>query len=76
MGSSRKRAEHTSGEFYTGVTGYFDGRKLDSRRHDPLHCQKSRGGQLVFKVEVASPSEVTPRSEYNEMETKVYVLGY
>lgn len=60
--------------FYTGVMGYFDGRRLDSAVMIRF-LEKTPGG-LFFKSGggITSRSELV--SEYNEMKQKIYVPIY
>ena len=60
--------------FYTGVTGYFDGRKLDSAVM--IRFLEEQGGQLVFKSGGGITFRSDLQSEYNEMKQKVYVPIY
>lgn len=70
----REAETHDRG-FYTGVTGYFDGRDLDSavlirfleQQSDGTKQFKSGGG-ITFRSEA--------RNEYEEMKQKVYVPLY
>lgn len=60
--------------FYTGVMGYFDGRKLDSAVM--IRFMEQQGGQLLFKSGGGITSKSDLLSEYNEMKQKVYVPIY
>ena len=60
--------------FYTGVTGYFDGRKLDSAVM--IRFLEEQDGRLVFKSGGGITSRSDLQSEYNEMKQKVYVPIY
>lgn len=68
-------AENYDRGFYTGVMGYYDGRKLDSavmirfveQQPDGKICYKSGGG-ITFQSDA--------RSEYEEMKQKIYVPIY
>lgn len=60
--------------FYTGVMGYFDGRKLDSAVM--IRFLEQQGGQLYFKSGGGITSKSDLLSEYNEMKQKVYVPIY
>ena len=70
-----REAETYDRGFYTGVTGYFDGRNLDSavlirfleQQPDGTKVFKSGGG-ITFRSEA--------RNEYEEMKQKVYVPLY
>ena len=70
-----REAETYDRGFYTGVTGYFDGRNLDStvlirfleQQPDGAKVFKSGGG-ITFRSEA--------RNEYEEMKQKVYVPLY
>lgn len=70
-----REAETYDRGFYTGVTGYFDGRNLDStvlirfleQQPDGTMLFKSGGG-ITFRSEA--------RNEYEEMKQKVYVPLY
>lgn len=60
--------------FYTGVMGYFDGRKLDSAVM--IRFLEQQGAKLWFKSGGGITSRSDLQSEYNEMKQKVYVPIY
>lgn len=60
--------------FYTGVMGYFDGRKLDSAVM--IRFLEQQGEQFYFKSGGGITSKSNLQSEYNEMKQKVYVPIY
>jgi len=69
-----KRAEIYNRGFYTGITGYFDGKNLDSgvmirfiENNNGVFTFKSGGGITVYS---------DPKKEYKEMEDKIYVPIY
>ena len=61
--------------FYTGVMGYFDGKRLDSAVMIRFLEQQS-DGSLVFKSGGGITSQSDLISEYDEMKQKVYVPIY
>jgi len=66
-----QKAEGYERGFYTGICGWFDGKKLDSAVM--IRFIEQQGDQLVFKSGggITSKSEMLP--EYNELIQKVYV---
>lgn len=60
--------------FYTGVTGYFDGNRLDSAVM--IRFLEQEGDGLLFKSGGGITSRSDLQSEYNEMKQKVYVPIY
>lgn len=69
-----REAEGYERGFYTGITGYFDGSRLDSAvmirfvEQQPDGFYFKSGGGITFKSDA--------RSEYEEMKQKVYVPIY
>lgn len=70
-----REAETYDRGFYTGVTGYFDGRNLDSAVLIRFLEQQS-GGVKVFKSGGGITFRSEVRNEYEEMKQKVYVPLY
>ena len=60
--------------FYTGVMGYFDGRRLNSAVM--IRFIEQKGDDLIFKSGGGITSRSSCVSEYNEMKQKVYVPIY
>lgn len=67
-------AETYSRGFYIGVTGYFDGKDLDSTVM--IRFIERNEGRLLFKSGGGITCRSTPESEYEEMKQKVYVPIY
>lgn len=60
--------------FYTGITGYFDGRNLDSAVM--IRFIEQQAGGLFFKSGGGITCKSDAESEYNEMIQKIYVPIY
>lgn len=69
-----EEAETYQRGFYTGVTGYFDGNRLDSAVM--IRFLERQENQLLFKSGGGITSQSDLPSEYNEMKQKVYVPIY
>lgn len=69
-----KQAEDYTRGFYTGIMGYFDGHNLDSAVM--IRFIEQEGDQLFFKSGGGITSKSEVKSEYNEMNQKVYVPIY
>lgn len=61
--------------FYTGITGYFDGKNTDSAVMIRF-IEQQNDGKLYFKSGGGITSKSDSASEYNEMKQKVYVPIY
>ena len=70
-----REAETYERGYYTGIMGYFDGRKLDSAVLIRFLEQQQDGG-LVFKSGGGITFKSLVINEYNEMKEKVYVPIY
>lgn len=70
-----REAETYSRGYYTGVTGYFDGKNLDSAVVIRF-VEKMPDGSMVFKSGGGITFMSDARSEYEEMIQKVYVPVY
>ena len=68
-------AEHYERGFYTGVTGYFDGRNLDSAVMIRF-VERTDDGNMIFKSGGGITFQSDAVSEYQEMIQKVYVPIY
>ncbi len=66
-----EKAEGYERGFYTGICGWFDGKKLDSAVM--IRFIEQQGDQLVFKSGGGITSKSEMLSEYNELIQKVYV---
>lgn len=71
-----REAENYDRGFYTGVTGFFDGRNLDSAVLIRFLEQLPDDGGKVFKSGGGITFRSEARSEYEEMKQKVYVPLY
>lgn len=60
--------------FYTGITGYYDGKNLDSAVM--IRYVEQDNNQLIFKSGGGITARSCAKSEYNEMKQKVYVPIY
>ena len=69
-----EQAEEYERGFYTGITGYFDGRKLDSAVM--IRFIEEQNGQIFFKSGGGITCKSDLENEYNEMKQKVYVPIY
>lgn len=69
-----KQAEDYTRGFYTGIMGYFDGHNLDSAVM--IRFIEQEEDQLFFKSGGGITSKSEAKSEYNEMNQKVYVPIY
>lgn len=67
-------AENYERGFYTGVSGYFDGKNLDSAVM--IRYIEESNGQLFFKSGGGITCQSEVNSEYNEMKQKIYVPIY
>lgn len=67
-------AEQYDRGFYTGITGYFDGKNIDSAVI--IRFIEQKGEQLYFKSGGGITCKSDLESEYNEMKQKVYVPIY
>lgn len=67
-------AETYPRSFYTGVTGYYDGRNLDSAVM--IRYIEQIDNQLVFKSGGGITAQSCAESEYEELKQKVYVPIY
>ena len=70
-----REAEAYDRGFYTGVTGYFDGRNLDSAVLIRF-LEQQPDGTKVFKSGGGITFRSKARNEYEEMKQKVYVPLY
>jgi len=66
-----ERAEPSPRGFYTGVSGCFDGNKLDSAVM--IRFIEQQGEQFLFRSGGGITTRSLPEDEYNEMIRKVYV---
>lgn len=64
-------AEQIGRGYYTGVTGYFDGRRLDSAVL--IRFIEQAGETLFFRSGGGITSRSEPENEYREMIQKIYV---
>lgn len=69
-----REAEDYNRGFYTGVFGYFDGKKLDSGVM--IRFIEEQNGKLVFKSGGGITTYSDVEKEYNELIDKVYVPIY
>ncbi len=69
-----KEAENYERGFYTGVFGFFDGKKLDSGVM--IRFIEEQNGQLIFKSGGGITTFSDTEKEYNELIDKVYVPIY
>ena len=60
--------------FYTGITGYYNGKKLDSAVM--IRFIEEQDGKMFFKSGGGISCKSDLESEYNEMKQKVYVPIY
>lgn len=70
-----REAENYDRGFYTGVTGYFDGKDLDSAVIIRF-IEEGKDGQLYFKSGGGITYQSDCRKEYEEMIEKIYVPIY
>lgn len=63
--------ENYQRNFYTGVTGYFDGHKLDSAVM--IRFIEQEDNHLIYKSGGGITSQSDAIDEYNEMKQKIYV---
>ncbi|MCD8193099.1 MAG: aminodeoxychorismate synthase component I [Tannerellaceae bacterium] len=66
-----EKAESAPRGFYTGVSGYFDGNKLDSAVM--IRFIEQKGEAFLFRSGGGITTRSLPEDEYNEMIKKVYV---
>jgi para-aminobenzoate synthetase component 1 len=67
-------AENYQRNFYTGVTGYFDGYNLDSAVM--IRFLEQSGNHLIYKSGGGITCQSDALNEYNEMKQKIYVPIY
>lgn len=65
------KAENYNRGFYTGVFGWYDGKKLDSAVM--IRFIEQQGDNFVFKSGGGITSQSDAESEYNELIQKIYV---
>jgi len=68
-------AEKYDRGFYTGISGYFDGKNLDSCVMIRF-IEKEKNGKLFFKSGGGITHQSDLQSEYEEMKNKIYVPIY
>lgn len=69
-----REAEGYERGFYTGITGYFDGKSLDSAVM--IRFVEQQSGKLYFKSGGGITSKSDAHTEYEEMKQKIYVPIY
>lgn len=69
-----EQAENYDRGFYTGITGYYNGKKLDSAVM--IRFIEEQDGKMFFKSGGGITCKSDLESEYNEMKQKVYVPIY
>lgn len=69
-----EEAEIDSRGFYTGISGYFDGKQLDSAVL--IRFIEQKGEQLYFRSGGGITAQSNMDKEYNEIKQKVYVPIY
>ena len=66
-----QKVENHQRDFFSGVFGYFDGKKFDSAVM--IRFIENHDGQLIYKSGGGITLESDPHLEYQEMQDKIYI---